>query len=104
MKQKFFDYVEAALNETICNTYRKLAQYLDTPQPKISQWKTGKSYVSPAECVLLARLLGISTEEIAFVLKAEKEPLPERKQLWYQEAKRFEKPINPPSKYQSKKY
>lgn len=103
MKKNFFDYIEEAKKRTICDSYRKIAQYLDAPPIKISQWKQGKGYVSPAECAHLARLLGISTEEIAYVIKAEKEDIPEKKDLWYKEAKIFSRPINPPESLKKNK-
>ncbi|EDV2403503.1 hypothetical protein V3W87_004436 [Salmonella enterica] len=96
MKKIFFEYIEEAKKLTICDSYRKIAQYLDAPPIKISQWKQGKGYVSPAECAHLARLLGITTEEIAYVIKAEREEIPEKKEYWYKEAEIFSRPINPP--------
>lgn len=95
----FFDYIDTAKNLTIFNSYRKIADYLDAQPVKISQWRQGKGYVSPCECVLLARLLGIKPEEIAFVLKAQSVTSPDEKTRWLKEAKKAHNPISPPKKF-----
>jgi len=97
MQKKFFDYIEMAKQITIFSDNQKLARYLSIPANQISRWKSNQGSVAPADCVLLAELLGIETAEIAFVLKAEKEP--EFHNHWLSVASSYARPVNPPAKY-----
>lgn len=101
MQKKFFDYINIAKNETIFSDNQKLAKYLNVPANQISRWKRNQGSVTPADCVLLAELLGLEPGEIAFVLKAEKEP--EFSNNWLSVASGYVRPVNPPDKYKKHK-
>lgn len=99
MHVKFYDYIEEALIKTKYDTIQLVAKYLDVSPNRISQWKRGRGSVTPAECVLIAELLGLNIEEIAFIIEAERQTLPEFKQEWLEKAKPYRRKINPPNKY-----
>lgn len=103
MHKKFFSYVEQAKKITKFSTNVKLAEYLNANPQRISDWRLNRGRVEPADCVLLAHLLGISTEEIAFVLKAEKETNPEKISKWLSLAAEYARSVNPPDKYKKQK-
>lgn len=99
MPVKFYDYIEEALNKTKYDTIQLLAKYLDLSPNRISQWKRGRGSVTPAECVLIAELLGLNVEEIAFIIEAEKQTLSEFKEKWLEKASFYRRTVNPPNKY-----
>ncbi|EGD1139003.1 helix-turn-helix transcriptional regulator [Salmonella enterica] len=99
MHTKFFDYIEAALKKTKYDSIQLLGRHLDISPNRISQWKKGRGTVTPAECVQVAELLGLNVEEIAFIIEAERQTLPEFREKWLEKAKLYRKSINPPNKY-----
>lgn len=99
MHNKFYDYIEDALNKTKYDSIQLLAKYLDVSPNRISQWKQGRGSVTPAECVQIADLLGLNVEEIAFIIEAEKQTLPEFKEKWLEKAMIYQRTVNPPNKY-----
>lgn len=103
MFDDFYAYVECAKKTTIYDSNISLAKYLDVPPNRISQWRINRAYVSPTDCIFLARLLGISVEEIAFVSRAQETKIPDEKQKWLALAAKFARPVNPPDKYKKNK-
>ena len=103
MFDNFFSYVEKAKETTIYDSNVLLAKFLDIPPNRISQWKINRSYVSPTDCILLAKLLGISVEEIAFVSRAQEAKIPDEKKRWLSLAAEYARPVNPPDKYKKHK-
>jgi len=99
MRKSFFDYIMTAKKLTIFDSYVKLADYLNVPAQRLTDWKLKRGRVEPAECVLLAILLGLEPAEIAFTIKAEREINPEKVPQWLSLAAEHAKPINPPEKY-----
>lgn len=99
MFENFYQYIEYAKKTTICDSNITLAKYLDIPPNRISQWRINRGYVSATDCILLAKLLGITTEEIAFVHRATEATIPEEKQKWHALAAEYARPVNPPAKY-----
>lgn len=99
MHDNFFNYVEDAIRETKFDSFQSLAKYLSISPNRISQWKKGRGGVTPAECVLLAKLLGITVEELAFVIQAEREQVDDFREKWFDLAREYEHPVNPPHRY-----
>ncbi|PCS38716.1 hypothetical protein [Escherichia coli] len=103
MRKSFFDYIMTAKKLTIFNSYVKLADYLNVPAQRLTDWKLQRGRVEPAECVLLAILLGLDPAEIAFTIKAEREINPEKVTQWLNLAEQYARPVNPPDKYKKHK-
>ncbi|EPA0315797.1 helix-turn-helix domain-containing protein [Klebsiella aerogenes] len=103
MFDNFYAYIECAKETTIYDSNISLAKYLDVPPNRISQWRINRAYVSPTDCILLAKLLGISVEEIAFVSRAQEAKIPDEKKKWLSLAAEYARPVNPPDKYKKHK-